>query len=54
MIIVGAFGTIMTSFRMSFRELIDSKYGEKILSETMKEIKESWNSRKDKIRYSKY
>ena len=39
MIIVGAFGTIMTSFRMSFRELIDSKYGEKILSETMKEIK---------------
>tara|TARA_B100000579_G_scaffold191732_1_gene156673 strand:+ start:14056 stop:14967 length:912 start_codon:yes stop_codon:yes gene_type:complete len=38
MIIVGAFGTIMTSFRMSFRELIDSFYGEKILRETMKEI----------------
>jgi 2-dehydropantoate 2-reductase len=38
MIIVGAFGTIMTSFRMSFRELIDSNYGKKILRETMKEI----------------
>lgn len=38
MIIVGAFGTIMTSFRMSFRELISSFYGEKILRETMQEI----------------
>jgi len=38
MIIVGAFGTIMTSFRMSFRELIDSNHGEKILRETMNEI----------------
>jgi 2-dehydropantoate 2-reductase len=35
---VGAFGTIMTSFRMSFRELIDSYYGEGILRGTMKEI----------------
>ena len=38
MIIVGAFGTIMTSFRMSFRELIDSYYGEDVLRGTMKEI----------------
>ena len=49
MIIVGAFGTIMTSFRMSFRELIDSKYGEKILSETMKEIKKVGIAEKIKL-----
>ena len=38
MIIVGSFGTIMSSFRTSFVDLIDSDYGEEILIETMKEI----------------
>ena len=38
MIIVGSFGTIMSSFRLSFLELINSNYGEDILLETMKEI----------------
>jgi 2-dehydropantoate 2-reductase len=38
MIIVGSFGTIMSSFRASFVDLINSNYGEDILMQTMKEI----------------
>ena len=40
MISVGAFGTIMTSFRSSFGEIISSMYGEEVLRGTMNEILE--------------
>ena len=40
MISVGAFGTIMTSFRSSFGEITSSMYGEEVLRGTMNEILE--------------
>tara|TARA_Y100000817_G_scaffold173723_1_gene135690 strand:+ start:1541 stop:2452 length:912 start_codon:yes stop_codon:yes gene_type:complete len=40
MISVGAFGTIMTSFRSTFGEITSSMYGEEVLRGTMNEILE--------------